>query len=148
MEQELQKQLTAINTATSKINGLYSRWAQKRNISQYTVCIFYCMLTGDGLTQKQVKDEFEIPKQSVNNIITSLKNDGHIVLEASAEDKREKLIRFTDEGRKYAQELLAPLLQIEEAVVKRMGQKMVRQMIDTTTAYCNYLEEEMEKSDL
>ncbi|MFV0361904.1 MAG: MarR family winged helix-turn-helix transcriptional regulator [Suipraeoptans sp.] len=148
MDTKIQEQLTAINTATNKIGGLYDRWAQKHNISQYTVCIFYCLLADEVLTQKLVKDDFKIPKQSVNNIVISLKNDGYITLEPNADDKREKLIRLTDEGRTYAEELLAPLFAIEETVIKKMGQKLVQQMIDGTTAYCNYLEQEMEKSDL
>lgn len=148
MKREFQSQLSAINAANNKINGLYSRWAQKRNISGYTVCIFYSLLTEDSLTQKQVREEFEIPKQSVNNIITALKNDGHIILTSSTEDKREKLICLTDQGRSYAQELLAPLFAVEDAVMKKMGHPMVQQMIDTTVAYCSYLEQEMENADL
>lgn len=148
MKQKIQEQLAAISTANCKISGLYSRWAQKRNISSYTVCILYCLLEEGSLTQKKLREEFEIPKQSVNNIITSLKNDGHITLEPNPEDKREKLICLTEQGRSGAEELLAPLFTIERTVMERMGNKRAQQLIDTTITYCNYLEQEMENADL
>ncbi|ULQ60991.1 MarR family transcriptional regulator [Brucepastera parasyntrophica] len=142
---EFKAQITAINSATSRINGLYGKWAQKRKVNHYAMDILYLLLTEGPLTQKKFREEFEIPKQSVNNVITSLKNAGYIILEASPEDRREKIILLTKKGLRYSEKLLAPLFEIEEAVIRRMGPRMMRQMIEATAVYGNFLEQEMEK---
>ena len=41
------------------------------------------------------------------------------VLEARKEDKREKRVAFTEDGKKYAANLIQPLLEAEERIMKK-----------------------------
>lgn len=147
MNQEIQTQIQKINAGISRINSMYSKWAQKNNINQYTIGIFYMLLDGEHITQKQVCDEFEIPKQSVNNVIISLKSDGYICMESGEKDKREKNIVLTEKGREYAMEVLAPLFQIEENVALKMGKQRMSQLIKTIITFGDILEQEISEAE-
>lgn len=147
MKTEIQEQMRNINASLSKINGLYSRWAQKRGINSCTLKIFYTLATVGPITQKQFCEAFNIPKQSVNKEITLLKNAGIISLLPSEEDKREKLVILTEEGRKYTLEILTPLFAMENAVVDRMGKTLVEQYIKVSKTFGDYMELEMKKDE-
>ena len=41
------------------------------------------------------------------------------VLEARKEDKREKRVAFTEDGKKYAENLIQPLVEAEERIMKK-----------------------------
>ncbi len=148
MNTEIQEQMRLLNVSISRIRGLYGRWAQKQDMNTCTLNIFYMLITVGPITQKQFCEAFDVPKQSVNKIITSLKNDGIISLLPCEEDKREKLVVLTEEGRKYILEVLTPLFAIESAVVERMGETLVEQFVKAATAFGDYTELEMKKDDV
>lgn len=148
MNKDIRKQLDVIATVMSKTNGLYHRWAQKRNVNYYVSHVFYALHIKDSITQRQICEMFEIPKQSVNNIVTSLKKQGYITLEPGESDKREKRIQLTQSGRKYADIILADIYALDEKVVARIGQDMFSQLLEAMTAYCDALEIELKIEDI
>lgn len=143
MSQHEREQLRLMNAGISKIDRLYSRWSQKSGVNTYAVGILYMLIEDGCITQKQISDEFDIPKQSVNNVISGLKNDGYISMEISRRDKRERVIVLTEGGKEYALKILTPLFEMEEAVVERLGEERMNQLIETTTAYADILEQVM-----
>jgi DNA-binding MarR family transcriptional regulator len=145
MNLDITDDLASIHSAISRVNGLYGRWAQKQNINFYTMHIFYFLQKREAVTQKQICENSKIPKQSINNVIITLKNDGYISIIPGDKDKREKFIVLTEKGRGYMQEKFAPLLEIEERALQKMGTELVRQLITSATAYGDFLEQEMSK---
>lgn len=145
MKQENIEKIKEINNAIRRINNLYSSWAIDNHTNQYTLSILHMLLTEGEITQKKFSEEHEVPKQSVNNIILSLKKDNLIEMKTGKKDKREKIIVLTEKGKQHAEELLTPLLNLESNVIEKMGTISVDNLIESTITFGDILENEMKE---
>ena len=68
-------------------------------------------------------------------------------MEACKEDKREKLVAFTESGKLYAHQIIEPLLNVEERVYKKIGYERMEQMQETMELFNMIFEKEVEKSN-
>ena len=97
-------------SAQAKGNALYAQWASKYKIGYPELIVLYALDTMGNLTQKEIREGFGLLKQTVNTVICDLKKRGFVTLEACKEDKREKLVAFTESGKLYAHQIIEPLL--------------------------------------
>lgn len=139
MENEL---LVSINKALSRINGLYQKWYQKNSINSYQLQTLNALYNEPMLSQKEISDNYQIPAQTVNNAIKALEKQGYVQLIPDERDKRWRKISFTEEGFAYAEKTVAPLHQLDLAVMKRMGKKKYQQLIALLSDYGEALQEE------
>lgn len=139
MENEL---LVSINKALSRINGLYQKWYQKNSINSYQLQTLNALYNEPMLSQKEISDNYQIPAQTVNNAIKALEKQGYVQLIPDERDKRWRKISFTEEGVAYAEKTVAPLHQLDLAVMKRMGKKKYQQLIALLSDYGEALQEE------
>ena len=93
--------------------ALYGEWAKAHGMSYNTVMTLYALAQARGCTQKQIAEEWLIPKQTVNTIVKELERQGYVRFEAGR-DLKEKLVCFTEAGRAYAESHLRDLYRIEE----------------------------------
>lgn len=112
----------------SKGTALYVRWASVHGIGYPELMVLYAMKTKGRMTQKEIGEGYGLLKQTVNTVIRDLKARGYILLEPSKDDKREKLLRFTEAGERYAFEMVEPLLCAEERVCRRIGYERMEQL--------------------
>lgn len=143
MNPHYHEQIRQINTAISRTSKLYEEWSKRNDIPYYAMLIFYSLMTNEAVTQKLIREEYRIPKQTINNVIADLKKQGQIVLEPNPENMREKLIRLTDTGRHYAEAKIGPLLEVEDKMIERMGAEATAQLIATAMRYGDLFEEEL-----
>lgn len=142
---QAEEYIRAITAATDRIDYLYDNWARSRGINSYVSRIMY-MLYASGIDrQKDIAENYGMPKQTVNNVISDLLKKGYITLETDEKDRRSKLIRLTEEGEKYAGSITEPLLECEKSVLEEMGGERARMLTETMTQYADLLEEEMKK---
>ena len=126
------------------MEGLYSKWAQKHGNPYGVIQVLYVLRLNGTVTQKQISEICEIPKQTVNSVIKQLKVDKHITLVANNEDKREKKIKLTLLGETYIQRILTPFFELNEIVIKRVGMKLLRDLSEGLKTLGDTLEMEME----
>lgn len=126
-------------------NALYEDWAAWKNINSNLLMVLYELDHGDYITQKMIADYTGIPKQTVNTVIKGLLEQEYVILTCGKNDRREKLVVLTDEGRKFGEELLAPLYDMEEKVFHIMGEERVQQMIDSIFLFNTVFEKEMKR---
>lgn len=144
MAVDIEKQLISISNTMSKMQGLYRKIAIKNGISNVNVQILYILYFNKSVTQKQIHNLCEIPKQTINNIIKELKDKNYITLIADDIDKRQKYIVFTDEGKKYCESILEPFFNINEKVIKRVGKNLTKELAEKMSILCKALELEIE----
>ena len=106
----------------NKIDGLYYMSAKRRGINENALCVLYALDDGKPHSQKQICEEWLIPKTTVNTIIREWQKEGIIVL-IPENRRREKNICLTDKGRAWAKELLDPVYQAEQAAMARTVQE-------------------------
>ena len=95
--------------AWAKGNGLYVQWAAREGIGYPEMIVLYSLYTMGRLTQKQIREDFGLQKQTVNTVIHDL----------------------TESGRRYAGEKIDPLLHTEEEIYRKIGIERIRQISET-----------------
>lgn len=126
-------------------DALYEEWANSYNCNSTQLFVFYALDQRDSVTQKRITDYTGLPKQTVNNVVRTLKSEGYVTLSAECADRREKCIVLTEKGRAYSKEILAPLHDLEERIFGIMGAERVRQMIDAIMLFNTIFEKEMKR---
>lgn len=123
--------------------SLYDFWAASKNINYYLLFVLYALDGQEIMTQKKICTFTGLTKQTVNNVIRSLKKEGYVILSPGSGDKREKQVSLTEKGESYSRKLLDPLQELEHRVLQIMGNDRVQQMVDSIALYNTILEKEM-----
>ena len=144
MDENTEAGLGSISAAVHKLDGLYSSLSQKQGTTYGFVQVYYILKFNRASTQKQISEIWQVPKQTVNNVIKKLIANKHIVLAANKEDKREKKIKLTPLGETYAKKLLQPFFELNDAVGKRVGIKLINELSEGLNTLADALELEME----
>ena len=97
--------------------------------------VLYTIRDNGFCTQKQICENYLLPKQTVNHVITSMLTDGLLCDSPENSSGREKAYVFTAKGEEYAAPLLASLGKVEEQAAAAMGVRKIRQM---TALICEY----------
>lgn len=134
---------TKYYAAWAKGNGLYIQWAAREGIGYPEMIVLYSLYTMGRLTQKQIREDFGLQKQTVNTVIHDLKEKEVVTLTASETDRREKWVDLTESGRRYAGEKIDPLLETEEKIYRQIGVERIRQISETMELFNLLFEREL-----
>ncbi len=134
--------ITTLDQALSRINGLYQKWYRARELNSYLLQTLKVLVTEPNLSQREISDNYQIPRQTVNNAIQALKKDGYIELQQDKRDKRWKKIIFTEQGRTFAQNAVSPLLELDQKIAEHMGKERYDLLIALLKEYGDALEQE------
>jgi len=148
MNLEVETCIGAVSAEISRLTGLYSKWAETHDNPYGIIQVLYVLALHENVTQKQISEICEIPKQTVNSVIKQLKADKHITLLTSKDDKREKKIKLTPLGKTYVQKTLNPFFELNEAAVKRVGIDLLHQLSKGLKTFGDALEMEMELKEV
>ncbi len=102
--------------AIRRADQAYEVWAAAHGLALYELQIYYEMMKNEGeaIRQKDLCKTLDAPKTSINSMVKKRMQSGHFCMDVNPENKREKIISFTSEGKKFAKELIEPLFQYEE----------------------------------
>lgn len=97
-----------------RINDIYRVWAQNHNTNETTVFILYVINTSTPYcTQNEIGNKLFLPKQTVSLALSGLEKKGYILREANPQDRRNKIVKFTEQGAQYANRILDELRTME-----------------------------------
>lgn len=136
MEKDLMRRLIS---DTSKMDGLYYLWGKKTGISENMLTLMYALNDGEVHTQKQICEQFSIPKTTINTIVKELIEKGLIIFE-NGENLKEKNLALTKKGKAYAEEITGELKDIEKIAMEKTLEKYSIKFIEAF----EYLLESME----
>lgn len=125
---EVQALTSRLDLLIAKDAREYKDWNQKHGLTDYRSVILYELLLHTRLTQKQIVERTNLPKQSINKGILQLRDEGYLTLEQDEKDNRVKYCFLTEEGEEYARVKIQPLLDIEEKIIMKMGKKKIEQL--------------------
>ena len=103
----------------------------------YLTIILYELLMRQKLTQKDLVNLSDLPKQSINKGIHRLLEKDYLELTVDPDDNRVKYCQLTDRGKKYAQEKMAALFEIENRIAQKMGAKKMKQLVALNEEWSN-----------
>lgn len=130
--------------AWGRTDSLYTAWCTAAGQNQYRVFVLYAIDAHEPVTQKTIAETAGLSLQTVSSVMRALRAEGLVTLDAGGTDRREKYVRLTPEGRRYADALLTPLHQLEQRVFDILGAERMQQLTDAITLFNLVFEKEME----
>lgn len=138
-------QIHDFNRLYYKIVGLYARLDNELGINAYIYKVLHALVVSDLHTQKDIAQSYEMPKQTINNVILSLQKQGFVEVKISPTDKREKLIHLTPSGKIYAQDFITQYTDFEQKIYQKIGAQKLQKLIeifgDFEVVFCEVLGE-------
>lgn len=141
---DIREQIKLVNIALSSTLDLYKIWAKKHQLNYNALVILYTLYDYQICTQKQICEWWALPKQTVHGILIDFEKKGYISITSNTENKRERLITFTEVGKKFAASILEKLHQMEENAMDKLGDAKRKQLIESNTRYYELLKEEIQ----
>ncbi len=102
-----------------QIDGVYDEYGRNGKIkSPNLLWILYALGDGQKHSQRQICDDWAIPRSTANTIIKDLEGKGFISLAPIKGERRELLVSLTASGKEYADNLLSDLYRREKEIFK------------------------------
>lgn len=139
--------IKSITSAVDRTDYLYAKWSKCHGENSYVSEIMYMIYASGIKRQRDIVEHYGMPKQTVNTVIIGLLKKGYIKLLPDENDKRGKIIQLTESGKKYANQIVTPLLNCEKKVLEEMGEDRVKFMIETMNQYADLLEQYMNEGN-
>lgn len=126
----LRKELVLFNQINKEINDIYDDMIRKEKMSHSEFDILYSLCElGDGCTQHEICSVSWLPKQTVNSAIRKLEHKGLICLISGR--GRERHIQPTQEGERWIEQKIYPIIQAENKAFAILGENESRVMLET-----------------
>lgn len=114
----------------SHIGEFYVAWAKKKGINYNTLAIFHTLVGFTHCTQKQICQAWALPKQTVSMACQKLSADGLIAYLPAENDKREKQLVLTEQGKQIAIPIITELTQIELQILNQFGNERMADFLN------------------
>ena len=118
--------------ATSAADGAYYRWAVQSGVTPHTLDLLYALDDGLPHSQKQICEEWAIPKTTINIVVKACQTAGYITLAPMPDQPRQRQLCLTPAGLAYARQTLEELYIMENqamaAAAARFGPDFVAAM--------------------
>ena len=89
-----------------KVDGFYREFAKNLDVKENLLWILYALNDDKEHSQKEICDNWDLPRSTVNTIMKELEADGYVKLLQIKGEKRELLVKLTDSGKEYSKVLL------------------------------------------
>ena len=116
--------------ALYNIDEVYYVSEKKKRLSDAELCIMYALDDGQPHSQKEICDEWLVPKTTVNTITKKWEAQGYLTLMPIPGKRREMHIMLTDAGRDYAKEFMSFLYRAEDIAMKKTIEKYSDEFIE------------------
>lgn len=127
------------------LEAVYDDYARMIGISYTTLFILNLISQYEDCTQKIICEKTMLPKQTVNNVIKKLMDQGYVQLEAFPENQKNKKIAFTEQGQAYAQPFIAHIETAECEAMNHFSESQQIEFINFMKLYEQAFREAMQK---
>ena len=130
--------------ATTKIDGAYYLFSRRLGIKENVLVLLYALDDGKPHSQKQICEEWLVPKTTINTNVKELVRAGYVMLYPGA-GTREKIIGLTDAGKAYTEQIMRRVYEAEQAAMKRTLQQFSPQFVDAIDFFADCLHNEFQQ---
>ncbi|WP_416191828.1 MarR family winged helix-turn-helix transcriptional regulator [Neisseria sp. CCUG12390] len=122
-------QLDEIGRLISGSRQLYEQWTKARGINYNTLAVLYGVLHYPDCTQKNICENWGLPKQTVFSVCRQLAQQGRLKFAPDPNDKRGKTLHLTEDGLAFAQPIIDQIRTVETAVIGAFGEQEMTELI-------------------
>lgn len=137
-----------LTIALFKIDEIYFTNEQKISIKESELCLMYALDDGKSHSQRQVSEQWLIPKTTLNTIVKQWERKGLLTLSAIPGKRREMQISLTEAGKKYAEASLDFMYQAENQAVQKTLERYSDTFIEALEYFGGALNEAFEHSNI
>mgnify|MGYP005791192813 FL=1 len=130
--------------ATTKTDGAYYLFSRRLGIKENVLVLLYALDDGKPHSQKQICEDWLVPKTTINTNVKELVRAGYVMLYPGA-GTREKIIGLTDAGKAYTEQIMRRVYEAEQAAMKRTLQQFSPQFVDAIDFFADCLHNEFQQ---
>ena len=130
-----------LTLALNKIDIVYLANENKKTISDAEYCFMYALDDALPHSQKEISEEWLIPKTTINSIAKKYEREGYINFSRVPGARREMMITLTDIGSEYVKNQLAFMYRAEEIATRKTVEQFGEEFIGIIEAYGKNLKE-------
>ena len=146
MKQENLKLLGDVNRAIIKLRGAYSAWSGKQGISYNEMLVLYTIRENNYCTQKQICQNYLLPKQTIHNVIAKMRKSGYLLYDESHSSGREKAFILSKEGTEHFACLMESMDSMETRAMEAFGTEKLQSLTQLMQEYDHTLHQALEES--
>lgn len=130
--------------ATTKIDGAYYLFSRRLGIKENVLVLLYALDDGKPHSQKQICEDWLVPKTTINTNVKELVRAGYVMLYPGT-GTWEKIIGLTDAGKAYTEQIMRRVYEAEQAAMKRTLQQFSPQFVDAIDFFADCLHDEFQQ---
>lgn len=131
-----------------KLNGLNKQRVESFGLNNLESIILFHIDKIENLTQKDLVNKLQMPKQTINSIILNLKENVFIYMQASKEDKRVKTLLLTEKGENEVKRITDSLKASNKEIYDQLGEEKINSIKDDLNQIIDVLENIMKGEDI
>lgn len=131
--------------ALYRIDETYYLNENKKKLSDAELCVMYALDDGKPHSQREISQEWLVPKTSVNTIVKRWEKEGYLTMTPIPGKRREMQILLTDAGREYAKSFMSFLYQAEDIALAKTLEKYGTGFIDAIEFFGDSLKDAFEE---
>lgn len=127
--------------ALYNIDEVYYLNEGQKKISDAELSVMYALDDGKPHSQREISQEWLVPKTSVNTIVKRWEKEGLLTQTPIPGKRREMHIMLTDAGREYAKDFMNFLYKAEDKALKKTLDKYSEEFIEAIEYFGESLKE-------
>lgn len=112
-------QLDQLGMRISHIDSAFDQWIKQQNTNYNTFAVLYTLATEGSRTQKHIGEEWS----PVSGTCKTLAEQGLLTFHESEQDKRERLLSLTEQGKESAAPLVQNMQEFSKRIFTAFGEK-------------------------
>ncbi|MCM1261035.1 MAG: MarR family transcriptional regulator [Prevotella sp.] len=126
--------------------AVFDRCAKKHGLTINELFVLDILwFTPDGCTQKYICDRLSVNKQTIAAITSRFKKKGYIELLEVLDDRRNKKVILTEDGKKYTSTIIPAVARAENIAIESLTIEDARTLIRLTATFTENMEKEFAK---
>ncbi len=135
MAKHVREKADMLNQQWHLLNKFYEEYAKSIGFTFSSLNVLCIISNVEQCTQKIICERTYLPKQTVNNIITSFYKQELIYMVELPEDRRTKTIHLTDKGIEVANKVLPVISDTEEYAMSQFSEDEAEMLLNLLQRY-------------
>ncbi len=116
---DIRKTAKRLTLALYNIDKIYYLSEKKKRLSDAELCVMYALDDGEPHSQKEIAEQWLVPKTTINTITKRWEDRGLLVQTPIPGRRREMQITLTDAGKDYANSFMSFIYKAEDIALQK-----------------------------
>lgn len=135
LDKLIEEQVEQFCNRMHSLDRVYEDFARSVNVPYTTLEILNYITQIQNCTQKILCERTFLPKQTVNNVITSFYKQGFVELRELPTDRRNKTIHLTKKGKEYADKFIPQMRKAEYEAMEHLTPEQRENLLESIKTY-------------